>query len=70
MKILIKIPGTYEFLGSLHEFKENNIFHLLGMLMCQELTLIDKPAFRKGKTTPSPFVVYYRRVTPSFLLGS
>lgn len=36
MKILIKIPGIHEFLGSLHEFKEKDIAHLLGMCMCQK----------------------------------
>lgn len=48
MKILIKIPGIHEFLVSLHEFKEKDIFHLLGMRMCQELILINEPTFRNG----------------------
>lgn len=66
MKILIKIPGTHEFLGSLYEFKEKDIFHLLGMLKCQELSLINEPTFIRGKITPSPFVLYCGRATPTF----
>ena len=60
MKTLIKIPGTLKFLGSLYEFKDKDIFHILGMLMCQELTHIDEATFRKGKSAPSPFCCKYQ----------
>lgn len=59
MKILIKFPGTPEFLGSLYEFKEKGAFHLLGMPMCQELFLLNEPTVTQKKNYPTPpFVVY------------